>query len=762
MTTDVVPADKSFEGIAKKILSIAAFMAAGFLLARVQLLSMICPFGPAFVSACFLSKRNEALFAATGVCLGSLLVPETLYIVTVTLLISGTFLILGKIRRWMIVISTACAYSIAAVVFKTQDLYTFMMAILECIIALIMIYALQSVIHIFLSNRKRTVFSTDETISLTLTALLIVCMFGPLSVYGICIANIVAMFLVLCTAYTGGAALGAGVGLALGMALCLGAGASATYIGMLGISGMVTGTIRKLKRPGTAIGFTLISLLFILAFFKFEVWYIALIEAAAAGVIFIALPKKIYSFAGKYFDTQTRREYEYKLHSNRFKELTVGRLKEVSEVFAQTGEMFSREAAQKIRQDADISGVLSIVAENTCRDCVFRKSCWDNDFLNTYNVFNKLFLTYEKKGCIDKDNVDAAFVKKCFNLNGVLTSAESIFSAYLLNLKWARKIEESKLITGKQLKGVAKVVADLGHEMDAGFSFLENVEQSIAISLDALGIHTREVCAERSAAGMAVGMRVKNCAGVGCKPGVERVVSSVCGVKMKRVKEAGCGTGKACVLRFEQAKKYSTVIGAASAIKSEVSGDSYSYTELKDGRYLLALCDGMGSGEKANRESTAAISLIENFYQAGFNEDVIFDTINKLLILKGNDEVFSTADICLIDLRSGEADFTKIGAECSYIFSQNRIVTITPGSLPIGIVEEAAPVSTSRGLSPGDMIIMLSDGISGAIKDADAWLSDIPKEDPQETADKIMEKALGGKEPGDDMTVMACLITEGD
>lgn len=60
------------------------------------------------------------------------------------------------------------------------------------------------------------------------------------------------------------------------------------------------------------------------------------------------------------------------------------------------------------------------------------------------------------------------------------------------------------------------------------------------------------------------------------------------------------------------------------------------------------------------------------------------------------------------------------------------------------------------------MIILVSDGVADAIKDADAWFADIPKEDPQEAADAILEKALYGRDPGDDMTVMACLIIEGD
>jgi hypothetical protein len=41
----------------KKLILIASFLAAGFLLGRIQLLLAISPFGPAFVAACFLATR---------------------------------------------------------------------------------------------------------------------------------------------------------------------------------------------------------------------------------------------------------------------------------------------------------------------------------------------------------------------------------------------------------------------------------------------------------------------------------------------------------------------------------------------------------------------------------------------------------------------------------------------------------------------------------------------------------------------------------
>ena len=748
----------------KRLILIASFLVVGFLLGRIQLLSSICPFGPAFVAACFLARRPESLPAAAGVTLGALLIPsQTIYIVIVTLLICIALLFVRKrIRRWMVLMATACAYAVAAAVLRTHDLAQFMTAVLECLTALVLVYVLHTILQIVFVHKRRSVFSAEETICLAFGALTVVCMTGPLAVKGVYIAVIIAELIVLFAAYTGGAALGAGVGLALGLALCLGISAEVSMIGMMGISGLAAGTMRRLKKPGAAGTFILTCLLFILAFHGTPERYLRMIETAASAAIFFALPKRLFIFAGKYFDMQTRREFEHRLHEQRFRELTAGRLKEVSDVFVQTGEMFAGEVSQKPIA-ADISGILSMVVETSCKDCVFRKSCWDKDFLATYHVFSRLLAVYEKKGGLKADDVDAAFAKKCFNLQGILATAESMFGSYLLGLQWKRKVEASRVITGKQLKGVAQVVCDIGREMDAGFEFLESMEARVAASVDAAGVRVGEVCAESTGSGLSVDLKVKRCnRDQDCRRSLERAVSRACGVRMERLDQSGCGTQKTCTLRFAQAHRFGVLTGVAQAARGEVSGDSHSFQGLKDGRYMLMLCDGMGSGEAARAESASTISLMENFFQAGFDDGVVFDTINRLLLLKGDEETFSTVDLCMLDLKTGGAAFTKIGAESSYVFTGSEVCTVTPGSLPIGILDEVRPVSSSMRLHEGDMIVMVSDGISTAIQtSAVEWFDDIPKENAQETADAILAKAMGDRPPADDMTVMVSLIIAG-
>ena len=746
----------------KRVLIAASLLICGFVVGRIRLIGGISPFGPALLAACFLTRREQALFCASGVILGALLIPDdALYIISVVLGICAAMLLVGQayMRRWVAVLTTAGAYAIAAAIFKTAELQTYMKAVLECMITLLMIYVFGILIHMIFTRVKRTLLTVEETICIAIGALVFICMFGPLNVKGIYIASIVAQVLVLCMAYTGGASFGAGVGLALGMALCFGICAEVTMIGMLGIGGMMGGTLRKLKKPGVAFSYLLTVLLFLIAFFNQDVWPLVLIETGLAVLIFTLLPKKLLIWAGRYIDIKTRREFEYRMHTRRFKELTVGRLQEVSEVFLQTGDMFAREAEAKIHGSVQISGVLSIVAESTCKDCVFRKSCWDKEFLSTYGVFNRLFLAFEKNGYLDETHIDAAFAKKCYNVKGILTTAQSMFASYLLSLKWQKKIDQSRYITSKQLKGVAQVVADIGREVETGFHFLEHVEEKVAAALDAVNCRVKEVCAESFGGSVAVGVKIKGGDNDVC---LESVVSGACGVHMQKTSVKPCGAGSYSLVRFEQAKRFQMQTGIAKLTKDEVSGDSQVAVPLKDGRYLLVLCDGMGSGEAAYRESTAAVSLVENFFKAGFDEAVIFDTINRLLQLKGNEEVFTTVDLCVLDLKTGGARFTKIGAESSYILSSEGIMEIRPGALPMGIVDEVKPVSTAHMLKPGDMIVMVSDGVADEIcGDALQWFADIDITDAQTAADSIIDKALAGQPPRDDMTVMVTQLIKG-
>lgn len=191
-----------------------------------------------------------------------------------------------------------------------------------------------------------------------------------------------------------------------------------------------------------------------------------------------------------------------------------------------------------------------------------------------------------------------------------------------------------------------------------------------------------------------------------------------------------------------------------------VSGDAVTYFE-KDSKLYVILCDGMGSGEDAGHQSRLTTRLFEKFLKAGFDKATSLKMINSALMLNADQESFSTVDILEIDTENGECEFLKVGSAQSFIKRKKEIEVVSSKSLPVGILENIEVSSQTFTLSSGDIILMMSDGISeagsGVLKND--WIKKLlllDKRNPRELADLIMVGAKARAKFSDDMTV--CVI----
>ena len=118
-------------------------------------------------------------------------------------------------------------------------------------------------------------------------------------------------------------------------------------------------------------------------------------------------------------------------------------------------------------------------------------------------------------------------------------------------------------------------------------------------------------------------------------------------------------------------------IGNCETIKSDsnISGDNLLNIRLKDGKYLVALSDGMGSGKEASQSSNKALKMLENLLLSGFDKKTSLELINSSLINQ-NEEIFATLDIAIIDLYEGNIEFIKSGACPTYIKNRNKVQII--------------------------------------------------------------------------------------
>ena len=217
-----------------------------------------------------------------------------------------------------------------------------------------------------------------------------------------------------------------------------------------------------------------------------------------------------------------------------------------------------------------------------------------------------------------------------------------------------------------------------------------------------------------------------------------------------------------CIIRKKP--RFDAAFGISTVAKSgeNISGDTHSVIKIDERRFMVALVDGMGSGEYAQKISESTISLLESFYRAKMPPPLILSTVNKLLTFS-KEESFACVDVAIVNLTDGKTDVVKIGSPLAFILSGNTVKVLESASLPLGILDNLRPDTSSYTLAENDVLLFVSDGVTdafGSTADLYEALRSMPTNNPQQLADTLVENALRayGGSAKDDITAVAVRI----
>lgn len=168
-------------------------------------------------------------------------------------------------------------------------------------------------------------------------------------------------------------------------------------------------------------------------------------------------------------------------------------------------------------------------------------------------------------------------------------------------------------------------------------------------------------------------------------------------------------------------------LGAALRPKEGESlcGDTIDGFETEDGGLCLLLCDGMGCGSGAQKESALMVRLLRQFLQGGIAPEAALKTLHAAMALRATTASgFSTVDLLLCQPTNGMATLYKCGAAPSYLKKGGVIRRITGHTLPVGMGESLVTADvTQLQIEENSFIILLSDGISDGVDDE--WLMNL-------------------------------------
>lgn len=205
------------------------------------------------------------------------------------------------------------------------------------------------------------------------------------------------------------------------------------------------------------------------------------------------------------------------------------------------------------------------------------------------------------------------------------------------------------------------------------------------------------------------------------KTQIENAVGRVCGfpVKAKEPSEiadvAYMSMYRASVLDATCAGRRRSAVG-----EEKYCGDSFGSVLREEGGTLFAyISDGMGSGREAAATSELCSAFLDKLLPVNMmssrSPDVTLRMLNGFLCGRNGSsarECAATVDLGIFDLIGCRADFYKSGAAPTYVFRDGALFKLRARTVPIGIVSEPDIGRISMELLPGDVIIMVSDGIT--------------------------------------------------
>lgn len=744
-------------GSGRVVLGIPALLGAArsgcyFLLAAVLsggvILGGSAPFGVALVGGA--GSGMYAAAALLGACIGYVallgLVEGLRYVSAAILTFSVAFAFCDtKVYRnvWMMPVAAAVMNGCAGFIYLSQrgwhtgDVICFA---LELVLTALFTYGFRSALDGAEPARRR-VGGT-----LLLTAVLIsLAQLTPVLDIGLgCILAGVVVLAAACQTGTGG---GAMFGVLMGAAMDLARGQTPLYALCMGVAGLAAGLFFG-RRVKAAVCFVLTGAAVVLWQWTYGMQVGVLCELLAAAVLFLAVPARLWERTG----VLSVQEREGQVQDGT-REYISGRLANAAQAFHALHETMRSAFRRTAVNDGDTAAVFDRAADRVCRGCALRSACWERDYVTTFNALNDATAVMLRRGSAQAEDFPAHFSGKCIRFREFLAAVNRELTGLLCRRQYASRIRDSRRTVCSQYGQLSQLLTEAAQELGQPLTADPARQRRLRQHLSLMGMEgDGAVFYDRDHH-----LRVRICGPAAGQLAGEREVTSLSNLMgmplyvLEREEQ---------VLILAQSEPFMAVAGIAARKKDRetVSGDAGTWFKQEDGRLYMLLCDGMGSGAGANRESGLAVRLLEQFLRAGVETENALSILNGALSLRSEEEGgFTTVDLLQIDLFTGRTAVWKFGAAPTYIRTSTGVRRVCATSLPAGMEQQGGrPDCTRLTLAEGDWVLMVSDGVcpdgeDGALR---TLLAQFKGDSPKELARLALEHQ-GGTAGTDDRTVLA-------
>jgi sigma-B regulation protein RsbU (phosphoserine phosphatase) len=200
----------------------------------------------------------------------------------------------------------------------------------------------------------------------------------------------------------------------------------------------------------------------------------------------------------------------------------------------------------------------------------------------------------------------------------------------------------------------------------------------------------------------------------------------------------------------------------------EVGGDLYDFFYIDKDHFCFLIGDVSGKGVPASLFMAVTKTLIQAKSGVGISSgEILYHTNNELC--RGNEEsMFVTLFCAILDLRTGEIEFSNAGHNRPYLYTADgRVQMLAPKrGIALGVVEDFSFKNEKIILAPKDTIVIYTDGVTEAMNKEEEMFSEQRLENtikrsknvsPKEMTLSIVtevQKFANGAAQSDDITIL--------
>lgn len=744
-------------------------------LSRSFIMGEVMPFAFAFTGSWLPDKRYQRIFGLILCGLGFASVSSgwlwagNLLACTLILFLLPKFSS-SRISAWMlrpllVVLMVFVAKSLF-VALMHPTFYRVMVYVFEAMMAGILTFVFMIAREAITDRKEIQEYSYEE---MTAAAILVVSfLMGLMNIdyHGVTLVGTLCRLVIMIAALIWGAAGATMVGVFTGAIPAIANTMFPQTLAVYAITGLLAGLFRYFGRLGVFLGFLAGSLLFTV--FNPSVGHNigSLWETAIAGLAFFLLPSSLQpqptiNSLGPIGSTAGPVEIR------QFMQQVAGdRLARLARVFDEMASTFGPESEEKEEAEDGFKQILEQIAAGLCAGCSLNSSCWDRDFYRTYRDLLTLVSQLGEKEDLAYEEISESIRRRCVRPKELVAAVSFLVKSHKDNSRWEKVVEESQEVVSAQLKGVAELMAGLAGGLKNPAEIDDELRLKLLMACRKHFLPVKDVVPVIMGGQAYLHVMGQGCSGnERCREDIAPVLSSLMG-KNYVVSDCVCPRGKrgSCQFTLVPHYNYRVETGVAQTSRGVICGDSFTVATIKGAEEMILLSDGMGTGQKAARESRLAVRMLEELLSSGFSPERAIKSVNSVLHLRSKGERFVTLDLAVINLESAEADMIKVCAAPSFLKRGAAVNIISGSALPAGVFDTIEPTIQSLLLQAGDVLVMVSDGLLEAGGNSMNWLpaflSVVDESDPQRLADLIMGKALERVrgQVRDDMTVLCSRI----